>query len=287
MEKWECHFQMDSPGPSAVPWAGFSLGALLGTGSREVSEWLVRGQAVTGSCGGSSGWAEGGGDKGTMPQASPSSLPGAALLILLSTFLIPPLWSNQPGEQSCVLALGTSTSLRTQRFFRLLQQFLSSPLSGPTAKHMARPFICFNYSCAVEWHLWIIGNSSSSVTLLLHFHKHFKPEEARDAALPCTNVPAAAHWIDWGTGLGSNQPSQGAKNINFINFFIPFWPHPSPASPIFLLPWGSAPSWDHNKCVKKTRSCFFLLQGLVFKGLEELQFQLWLLVKQPDLLQED
>lgn len=106
----------------------------------------VKGQAVRGSC---TGWAEGGGD---------NPLPGAALLVLLSTFLIHPLRNNQPGKQSRVLALGTSTYLKTQIFFKLLQQFPSSPLSGPTAKHMARPFICFNYSCVVEWHLWIIGN---------------------------------------------------------------------------------------------------------------------------------
>lgn len=70
------------------------------------------------------------------------------------------LWCNQPRKHSIVLALGTSTYLQTQTFFKLLQQFPSFPLSGPTAQHMARPFICFNYSCVVEWHLWIIGNVS-------------------------------------------------------------------------------------------------------------------------------
>lgn len=56
MEKWECHFQMDFPGASAVPSVGFSaaFGAFLEVLSRKVWKW--QSQAVRGS------WAEGGGD---------------------------------------------------------------------------------------------------------------------------------------------------------------------------------------------------------------------------------
>lgn len=66
---------------------------------------------------------------GTMPQACPSSLPGATFLTSSSITL----WCNWPGNQSFVLALGTHSYLKTQIFFKLLQQFLSSPLLGPTA----------------------------------------------------------------------------------------------------------------------------------------------------------
>lgn len=144
----------------SLSWILCSFGALWGfEAERFHSGWWREGkrqsQAVRGSCDGSTAWAEGGGD---MAQVSPSSLPGAALCILLSTFLLQhpvmqPAWEAKFSPCTWNKQLPQNSDI-----FKLLQQFLSSPLSGPAAKHMARPFICFNYSCAVEWHLWIIGN---------------------------------------------------------------------------------------------------------------------------------
>lgn len=56
------------------------------------------------------------------------------------------------------LLLEHTVTSKLTYFSSCYNNFLRSPLLGLYAKHMARPFVGFNYSCVLEWHLWIISS---------------------------------------------------------------------------------------------------------------------------------
>lgn len=176
METWECHFQMDSPGASAVPSAGFSFGASLGIASSEVSEWLVKSQAARGSCDASPGWAEGGGDNAPgESQLPPRSCPEHSA----EHFSHPsPCDATSPGNTALSLLLEQALTSKLRHFsscYSNFQAFLcQAPLPSTWPGHLYALTIpvLWNGICGL---LAMSASSSSSVTLLLHFHKRFKP----------------------------------------------------------------------------------------------------------------
>lgn len=68
------------------------------------------------------------------------------------------------------------------------------------AIYMLQLFLCSGMASVDYSQCWAIAD------LLLHScctsTNTLSRSKPRDAALPCTNVLAAAHFIDWGTGLG-------------------------------------------------------------------------------------
>lgn len=165
MGKLECRFHPDSSGTCAVISICFSaaFGALVEILSRKVA--LLQRREVAEDRGsrrinsGGTGWGQKCRERTKCHQLSDRSCTARGLgntFIMLSSIVLQ-LDANDWGIR--LLSLPLEGRVRPKFvFFKLLQQFLSSPLSGPYARHMARPFICFNYSCILEWHVWIISS---------------------------------------------------------------------------------------------------------------------------------
>lgn len=167
---------MDSPGASAVPSAGFSFGASLGIGSSKVSEGLVKSQAVRASCAGSPGWAEGGGDNAPgESQLPPRSCPVPSAEHISHTS---PRDATSPENTALSLLLEQALTSKLRYFSSCYSNFQAllcqAPLPSTWPGHLYALTIpvLWNGICGL---LAMSDSSSSSVTSLLHFHKHFKP----------------------------------------------------------------------------------------------------------------
>lgn len=172
MEKWECNFQMDYPGASAVPSVGFSatFGSFLGILCRKVSEWLMkRRQEAEPGCERILWWQH---------RQWPRWVPGELLCAFCWAHFSSNTLRCTMGSRGLSLLLEQAVTSKLRYFsscYRHFQALLcqaSLPSTWPGHLYALTIPVLRNGICGL---LAMLDYSSSSVTLLLHFHKHFKP----------------------------------------------------------------------------------------------------------------